>query len=200
MSQNTITVSAGGVSTSIKVKRPKFNDLVIPYKIVDSKKPTKEELKESRLIVKDEFGNILEDRTHCLRFKKVHPDLYERCLNDESAYQNTCATRMSYAFNNGGYKITSGEFNDIYSHAKIFASITGIIKFLKKQFGASDINFDGNINHFKSKIAGKKGIIILLIKWDDANGHVTLWDGKKCVDNTNHFLDTPSDILFWELK
>jgi len=207
MSQNTVTVHAGEVSTSIKVKRPKFDDLVKPYNIVNSTEVTEEEKeKEPRLLEKDQFGFIIKDRTHCIRFKKVHPELYERCLNDEKSYQNTCATRMSYAFNHGGYKIKSGEFNDIYSHAKIFASVSGIIKFLKRQFGASDIKFDGNGNNFKSKIQGKKGIIVFQINgWNDATGHVTLWDGSSCVDGHCYFthmepsLNT-TNIIFWELK
>jgi hypothetical protein len=200
---NTITVNAGGVSASIKVKRPRFDDLLKPYQKIDKELATLEDAKQEPRyqIITDEEGNpssIAND--YCKRFKLVHPELLNKCLNRESSYQNTCATRISYAFNHGGYKIKSGEFNDIYSHAKIFASVIGIVKFLKSQFGSSDIKFDGDANHFKSKITGKKGIIVFKIKWLDATGHVTLWDGKECVDDSDDFGKNPTDMLFWELK
>jgi len=194
MSQNTITVSAGGISTSVKVKRPKFDDLAEPYTYICSvgvANPNDINI-DRRLIGKPQ----------CKIFKKIHKDLYKECLEGNPDYQNTCATRMSYAFNKGKYKIKLPKnFMDEKTGEPYIASVLNMIKFLKKQFGNSDIKFDGNVDNFISKIHNKKGIIVLLIPiWDDATGHVTLWDGNSCIDGSNHFNDRPTNILFWELK
>jgi hypothetical protein len=194
MSQNTVTVHAGEVSTSIKVKRPKFDDLVKPYDYICSigTVDSNDINIDSRLI----------GRPQCKIFKEIHKDLYKWCLEGNQNYQNTCATRMSYAFNKGKYKIKlPRKFMDEKTGEPYITSVLDMIEFLKKQFGSSDIRFDGNINNFISKIRGKKGIIVLMIPiWDDATGHVTLWDGRECIDGSNHFGDSPTNILFWELK
>jgi hypothetical protein len=173
---STITASSGNTSTSITVKRPKYDDLLVPYKVVAPK-------------------------SACDVFAMVHPDLEQKCRNGDPEYQNACATRMSYALNKGGYKIKlPRKFQDYHTGEPYVTAILDMITFLRENFGGSDVQFNGDAYAFKKSIAGKKGIILFEIKWDDANGHVTLWDGTSCVDGSYHFSDNPANILFWELK
>lgn len=166
-------------SAKIKVpsiSRPKYDDLIVPYKIVANK-------------------------SACEVFKMIHSYLWTQCIQGNINFQNACATRMSYALNKGHYKLKlPKKFMDEKTGEPYITAILDMIVFLKNNFGDSDIKFDGNPYKFKSEIHGKKGIILFEIKWRDANGHVTLWDGNYCVDMSDHFVDNPSDMHFWELK
>lgn len=65
-----------------------------------------------------------------------------------------------------------------------------------------------------SEIQGKRGLLIFtVINWDNAGGHVTLWDKDHCYDhcyfqdelNENHRNDPPplpkvTEIRFWEIE
>lgn len=173
---STITASSGDVSSAITVKRPKYDDLLTPYQIVAHK-------------------------SACDVFAMIHPDLEKKCRDGNWEYQNACATRMSYAFNKGGYKIKlPRKFQDYHTGEPYVTAILDMIKFLKKNFGDSDMPYNGNAYDFERSILHKKGIVLFEIKWSDANGHVTLWDGSACVDGSYHFADDPKNILFWELK
>lgn len=198
---NSINVIVNGQSVSkLIINRPKYDDIEIPYKIIDDRPNniTAEEIKKYPRL-REISPHTGRNRVHCIRFKEIHPDLFDWCLSDNPSYQNTCATRMSYA------------------------SVQGMIKFLKIQFKGRDVNpldekkiiqikeinkikevevlTDNAINKFINDITNKKGIIIYEIPiWPDATGHVTLWDGKECVDGTNHFVDSPTNLLFWELR
>ncbi|MCP4970666.1 MAG: hypothetical protein GY932_08760 [Arcobacter sp.] len=175
----------GETINELLIKRPRYDDIEVPY------------------IKIDKYIDKSVDRYYCKRFELIHPDLYTLCLSGDSNYQNTCAIRMSYGLNIGGFKIKkyAREFLNARTGDSVIASVNGMIKYLKTEFGKSDLEFNGNIENFKSKIDGKKGIVIFKIPiWNDATGHVTLWDGKKCIDNSEHFYDSPTDLLFWELK
>lgn len=66
----------------------------------------------------------------------------------------------------------------------------------------------GLLEKSKQKILHKTGLVIFDVRgWDDASGHVTLWNGEKCVDDTNYFDANLSAAYaytekyeFWELK
>lgn len=53
----------------------------------------------------------------------------------------------------------------------------------------------------------KNGVVAMIISgWSDANGHITLWNGKdkKFLDNSNYLLDSRDivivkELYFWEL-
>jgi hypothetical protein len=60
-------------------------------------------------------------------------------------------------------------------------------------------------DEFINKIMNKKGFIVFIVKgWSNATGHITLWDGLNCEDETDYFDHDPgvtnTNILFWELK
>lgn len=66
----------------------------------------------------------------------------------------------------------------------------------------------GLLENSKQKILQKRGLLIFDVRgWRDASGHVTLWDGEKCVDDTNYFDANLSSVYaytekyeLWELK
>ena len=50
-----------------------------------------------------------------------------------------------------------------------------------------------------NQLIGKKGIIIYLVKfWQDAQGHATLWNGEKSVDN--NYFEYADKVMLWEVK
>lgn len=49
-------------------------------------------------------------------------------------------------------------------------------------------------------------VAMIISGWSDANGHITLWNGKdkKFLDNSNYLLDSRDTVIvkklyFWEL-
>ncbi len=50
----------------------------------------------------------------------------------------------------------------------------------------------------KSEIAGQKGVILFEGGFQSASGHVTLWNGKKCVHDDGYW-DSAQTIYFWKL-
>ncbi|MBR2111387.1 MAG: hypothetical protein IJ950_00260 [Helicobacter sp.] len=66
-----------------------------------------------------------------------------------------------------------------------------------------------NIIFYNSKFSkfSKNGVVAMIISgWSDANGHITLWNGKdkKFLDNSNYLLDSRDTVIvkklyFWEL-
>ncbi len=182
MYTNEIIVELEATSSRIQVNRPKYDDLINAYKKVAGLKA-------------------------CEVFKLVHKDLYKYCQNKNPNYQNACATRISYAFNKGNYKIKlQKDFIDEKTGEPYILSVSKMIQFLEKEFGNSDIKFNGDIEDFKSKIKEKKGILIFeVLGWSDATGHITLWDGKACADGHCYFqhdnpIITTKNLIFWELK
>jgi len=196
MSQpNTITASANGTSSTIQVKRPSFKSLWEPYKFVDQRVTAKE-------VYKIIGGNVWEQ-------------YLEGKSNNNPYFENSCALRLSYAFNKGVFTIPSKvnifpNPKDIQrwrggdNKAYIFR-VNDMIRWVQKEFGNPDIEIDTYGKDVSNQLAGKKGIIIFTVKgWSNATGHVTLWDGSTCGDHCyfTHANSTAITIKvqLWELK
>lgn len=91
---------------------------------------------------------------------------------------NTCAIRLSRAVNysehdipkDGNETISGGDAKQYYYR------VSSIREYLEEQFGGYPIR--GNI---AADFAGRKGIIIFEVAgWDNATGHVDLWNGTGC--------------------
>lgn len=185
----------GKTTNQIKPKRPAYSQLEKPYL-------------EMIKYQKDNKRNDDKDGV-CAVFNRINPDLGKKCRHqDENIsrnYQNTCAAKMSWAINEGNWSsLLRKDFQDTKGRPYIL-SVLGMINRLKSKFGNSDIKFGNNISKFKNDIFGKKGIIVFLISgWGDANGHVTLWNGSLCIDDSNYFVPSEKysviDLFFWELK
>jgi hypothetical protein len=115
-------------------------------------------------------------------------------------FANTCAIRVSRAFNYSGAPIkyippnltVSGSDGKWYIYR-----VKELIKFLNRSFGEPDVSV---INKpYQDAIRGKKGIIVFEVDgWDDASGHATLWDGNTCSDKC--YFPISKKVMLWELK
>jgi hypothetical protein len=105
---------------------------------------------------------------------------------DAKYFANGCALRMSYSLlhasnasipHHSRWKTSEGSDKRRY----IF-KVKHMIEYLTDTFGPPDLRTD---RPAASKIFdGKQGIIAFDVdQWNDASGHVTLWDGKRCADH-----------------
>lgn len=186
-----VVINAGGVSSRISVRRPRFSTLWNAYAEVGHKGSV-------------EVYGLVGGGVEAARAEK--PD----------AYANACALRISRAFNYGGYKIPKGTIiqnQPIYrlsgaDHLPYIMKVVDFLAFLNHNWGEPDHTLTQTDSNF---INGRKGVIVMEITgWSDASGHATLWNGSVAGDNSDyhrqdsHTYDNPRVKLerlnFWELK
>ena len=111
-------------------------------------------------------------------------------------FKNACPIRMSYVLNYAGipvpkvkkYLVVSGADARWYMYRS-----NHMMEFLEETFGAADIT--AKSPKF-SDFYGKKGVLVIQGNgWDNARGHVTLWDGAVCADSC-HLLGDPDNGKF----
>jgi len=94
---------------------------------------------------------------------------------------NTCASRLSVAFNNGGNPIELAAAT--VAHAQTFPAADGsrIIfrvadfrSYLLRTLGKPQIDDTSPFDH---AFLRKKGIIAFSVNWQGATGHIALWNG-----------------------
>ncbi|GAA5787401.1 type VI secretion system amidase effector protein Tae4 [Chitiniphilus shinanonensis] len=177
----TLRATAGGQSATVRVNRPRFNDVWNAYPV----------------------GMSAPDA-----YKMVGGNVYEHYLEKPDRYANACALRLSRAFNYGGltiqrgpgaYKLRGGD-----GKAYIMR-VSDMLPFVKQQFGTPDLTIRGSAQSQMAQLAGKKGIVNFAVSgWNDATGHVTLWNGRDCGDHCYFVHDQPgvttTEVLYWELK
>lgn len=185
-----LVATAGGASARLEIKRPAFQSLWNAYAEVGN------------MTAPDVYeligGNVAEHR-------RANPD----------DYANACALRMSRGFNNGGYVIPSGTVipaTPIYrvrgdDGLPYIMRVDGVIHFVKHNWGNADKVLQPDQ---VEQLAGLKGLLMMEVSgWNDATGHVTLWDGVRTGDGTDY--QNPHShsyggrvvltrILYWELK
>jgi hypothetical protein len=120
-------------------------------------------------------------------------------------WENTCAIRMSYIFNESGLLIprmpsatVSGKDGRQY-----FFRVSALKAFLKFQWGPPLA-----ISYPPSNavgLVGKQGVILFKVSgWIDASGHATLYDGSACYDrcyfNVAGTTYTTKAAYFWDLS
>lgn len=188
---NTLTASAGNASTSVVVKRPRFEDLWNAYAEVG--------MMGYQAVYDLVGGNVAE-------LRRSNPD----------DYTNACALRMSRAFNYGGYQVPTGTITprtNIYrvrggDGLPYILRVTGVIDFVRHNWGTPDKTLTPDQS---ATLNGLKGLIVVEVQgWGDATGHVTLWDGSSTGDgsdyqnpNSSAYRNpgvSPVRILYWELK
>lgn len=99
-------------------------------------------------------------------------------------FKNTCAIRLSYAFNYSGIPISKldGAVSSGGDKKWYLYRVSDMISFVKKTVGKAPIK-----GKSKKDFIGKKGIIIFTgCGWTDASGHVDLFDGKN-VEGLDYF-------------
>jgi hypothetical protein len=143
--------------------------------------------------------------------------------SNSSAYQNTCAIRVSKALNYSGITITSG--TDRYQGADgkyYFLSAAAIFKWMKKTFGTptgsnhlTGSQGGANGQNFPALVTGKKGVYIMIPNFPGgcptptnpvgtgfcASGHADLIENGQC-DGGCYFniLGGVHEIFIWELQ
>lgn len=124
-------------------------------------------------------------------YKSVIRDINPKYEN-EPAYQNTCAMRLSKALNYcNGHEIPKkgGLYCIIGIDKKRYAiRVKEVKRYLRDTYGPPDYELSaikGKID--KSKILNQKGIIAFDVTgWSDASGHFTLWNGTNLLYAGSH--------------
>lgn len=116
--------------------------------------------------------------------------------------KNSCAIRMSRAFNYGafhipridGLSVVSGEDKLWYAYR-----VREVMSWLKRLWGRPQvvINYATRIG-VPEALLGKKGILAVEVPFSDATGHITLWNGEKCIDDSDYF-DMATRVSLWEI-
>jgi len=127
---------------------------------------------------------------------------------------NTCASRLSVAFNKGGEPISLASVRAAHAHSISAADHSQIIfrvsefrDYLIHTLGKPQLDSD---SPFDSAFRGKKGIIAFSVNWSDASGHIALWNGatyrEPAHDDYATFVSSvnprvrTSRAEFWELR
>ena len=134
-------------------------------------------------------------------------------LQNPIDFYNTCALRMSWAFNNSGITIPLLPTTYQGSNSKNYIlSAVAMKQFIKKTFGAYTDSIPGSAGgvkgeNFPALLAGKKGIYVMIPNDPGpygfhASGHVDIIENGRC-DGGCYFGGFPGGvkyILFWELQ
>lgn len=94
---------------------------------------------------------------------------------------NTCASRLSVAFNKARAPITKAAAGVAGAQtlgtadgSLIIFRVSEFRKYLLHTLGKPTID---NTSPFDSDFKGKRGIIAFAVNWADASGHIALWNG-----------------------
>ncbi|SMC18517.1 Type VI secretion system (T6SS), amidase effector protein 4 [Andreprevotia lacus DSM 23236] len=129
-------------------------------------------------------------------------------LGRNGGYTNACPIRMSYVLNYTGFPIHAGHGFKISTGAdrkNYLIRINDMVQYLKINFGAPDKVVDRP--PLPDDFWDMQGIILVEGDgWDNARGHVTLWDGSHCADTCHMYGDpknwpfSPQKASIWVLK
>lgn len=127
--------------------------------------------------------------------------------NKAGTFTNSCTVRLSYALNQSGCQIpyvkgktVSGADGDWY-----FFRVADLSSFLQGEWGDPEVLSRDN---WKVALAGQSGIIQYEIRWQNATGHLSLWNGATNVDGPAYDYSDPatreyavfSGMRFWPLR
>ncbi|WP_338849569.1 T6SS effector amidase Tae4 family protein [Massilia sp. W12] len=127
---------------------------------------------------------------------------------------NTCASRLSVAFNKSGAPIDAGLASTVGALTlgtangnRIIFRVADFRKYLLKCLGKPTID---NTRPFDDAFRKRKGIIAFSVNWQGASGHIALWNGHTYRepehDNYSSYVSPSFPNIktslaeFWELK
>ena len=127
---------------------------------------------------------------------------------------NTCASRMSVAFNKAGAPIngtlagTAGaQTLGTADGSRIIYRVADFRKYLFKVLGKPTID---NTRPYDDSFRGRKGIIAFSVNWQGATGHIALWNGvnyrEPSHDNYSTYINAAFPNIrtslgeFWEIS
>lgn len=111
-------------------------------------------------------------------------------------FQNACAIRLSYAFNYSGLPISSydGKVSSGRDKKWYLYRVEDMKNFIKKHIGGTPIK-----GQLSKDFRGKKGVIIFTdCNWNNAAGHIDLFNGKE-VEGKGYFNRCGTAVLY-EIK
>ena len=95
---------------------------------------------------------------------------------------NTCASRLSVAFNRGGAPIDIGAARSAGAAtigtgdgSRIIFRVSEFRAYLAQTLGRPSADVT---SPYDSEFQGKKGIVAFTVNWSDATGHIALFDGS----------------------
>lgn len=96
---------------------------------------------------------------------------------------NTCASRLSVAFNHGGAPIVDtttraagAQTIGVGDGSRIIYHVTEFRSYLLRLLGKPHVD---DASPYDSAFRGRRGIIAFTVNWSDASGHIALWDGAR---------------------
>ena len=99
---------------------------------------------------------------------------------------NTCASRLSVAFNKSGAPISQAVATLIGaktlgtgSGERIIFRVADFRKYLIHVLGKPSVD---NLSPYDREFHGKKGVVAFTVNWIDASGHIALWNGASYRD------------------
>lgn len=112
---------------------------------------------------------------------------------DAAWIRNTCAIRISRALNYAGHPLPSDFSGKKSNHFAVSGSdgkwyafrVRDMHAYLTHLLGEPNISETSKENNatVRGKFLNKKGVIVFdVAAWDDATGHITLWNGSQCAD------------------
>ena len=118
-------------------------------------------------------------------------------LGANGGFENACPIRLSYILNYAGtklpgpkrgYAVVSGQDGKWYMYR-----VPDMIRFLERTWGkANKISKNAKPTDFSTA----RGIISVQgTGWNNATGHVTLWNGNRCLDSC-HLAQDPDNGTF----
>ncbi|MDO5668348.1 MAG: T6SS effector amidase Tae4 family protein [Alcaligenaceae bacterium] len=128
---------------------------------------------------------------------------------------NTCASRLSIAFNKSGWPINTAIAASVGARtlraedgSRIIYGVKDLELYLAKILGKP--NTPDTTIPFDSDIKGKRGIIVFRVNWNDATGHIALFNGhtyrepryddySRYINQNNPSIRTQQSI-FWEFN
>lgn len=114
----------------------------------------------------------------------------------QGKFENACPIRMSYVLNTTGFPIPKSSMYSTVSGAdrrQYMYKEPDMMAYLARTFGKPEKTVK---SPKPSDFANMKGIIVVKGHgWNNAVGHVTLWDGSKCSDAC-HLLADPDNGPF----
>ena len=116
---------------------------------------------------------------------------------NQGRWENACTVRLSHMLHMAGHdipwdsnKTVSGEYGDKY-----YYRVSDIEKYLLKIWGSPDVAVvDGTGNQYD--LPNTPGVVVMDFPDGSFTGHVTLWNGKETVDESNI---GGYRVIFWNL-
>jgi len=176
---------------------------------------------ERQILIKPNFHRLWQEFPDHVRFKTMK-DLYTELggAAEKNIYLpgfgpngNTCASRLSVAFNKAGAPINAALAGTAGARtlgtkdgSRIIYGVADFRSYLLKSLGKPSTDA---VSPYDDKFRGLKGIIAFSVNWSGATGHIALWNGvhyrEPGYDNYSTYTnpDNPSIKTslgeFWEL-